>query len=148
MFSSNSSRHSSTFVVSHRHKAFTLIELLVYLAIFVIVGGLLTGILTIAFRIQSQELATSEVVNQTNIVLHTVQRLVRDSSLIECVNTDCSLTKGSNLKLRFEDKARDPTGESVLTTESTPGRGLTRRLRAIACSVGPVTQQCQGRKEG
>ena len=89
---------------------FTLIELVLYTAIFGIVSGLLSTILVTSTKIQTTQVVSTQVSNELNLVLSTVQSLVRSASNIECVNsTNCALSSGSYLKLRFEDTTKDPT---------------------------------------
>ncbi len=93
----------------HSQSGFTFAELLIYTALFGLAAVFLTSVLTTAVRIQQKEAAKVEVGQQVNLVLATIQRLIRESSLVECVDTSCALTQGSYLKVRFEDNARDPT---------------------------------------
>ncbi len=87
-----------------KSQGFTLIELLTYVGIFAVVAGLLTGILAITLKVQNRESAAGEVTNQLNFVLQTVQRLVRESSLIEMDNNPTS-----TLKLRMKDQTKGIT---------------------------------------
>jgi hypothetical protein len=92
----------------------TLIELLIYTSIFVVVAGILTTILVTTSRVENNEIISTQVGQELNLILNTVQRLVTDSSLIECVGADqascsVSVTPGPFLRLRFEDSALDPT---------------------------------------
>ena len=64
---------------------FSLVELLVYAGIFAVVTGVLTGILVVGTKTQTQEKASTEVNQQLSLILTTVERLVRQSSLIEKV---------------------------------------------------------------
>ncbi len=85
-------------------KGFSLIELVIYIAIFAVVAGAGIGILIIVLRIQSRETSSSEVAQQANFVMQTIQRLTRESSLIE-------MTAGNSetvLKLRMKDANVDP----------------------------------------
>mgnify|MGYP001563713334 FL=1 len=85
-------------------KGFSLVELIVYIAIFAVVASAGVGILTIVLRVQSRETSSAEVAQQANFVMQTIQRLVRESSLIE-------MSAGSGetvLKLRMKDAALDP----------------------------------------
>jgi type II secretory pathway pseudopilin PulG len=92
---------------------FTLVEVLLYSAIFAVVAGLLTGILTTSVRTQNRENASNEVSVQLDFVLSTVQRLVRDASLVDVVyegtstSTPCSTY--CTARLRMEDTSREPT---------------------------------------
>ena len=95
---------------------FTLIEVLIYVSVFAVAAGLLTSILVITTRVENNEIVSTQVGQELNLVLDTVQRMVRESSLIECVNsspsdptTTCPSSIGSNLKLRYDDPALDPT---------------------------------------
>src|SRR3989344_6301701 len=89
---------------------FTLIELVIYTVVFGAVAGLLSTILVTSTRIENNQVVSIQVSTELNLILTTVQSLVRDASNIECVNSsDCSLTSGSYLKLRFQDTAQDPT---------------------------------------
>ncbi|MEK7195776.1 MAG: prepilin-type N-terminal cleavage/methylation domain-containing protein [Patescibacteria group bacterium] len=91
-------------------RGFTLIELVIYTAIFGTVAGLLTTILITSTKIESNQVVSTQVSSELNLVLTTVQSQVRSSSNIECVsNTNCSLSSGPYLKLRFEDPTLDPT---------------------------------------
>ncbi|MBI2010652.1 MAG: prepilin-type N-terminal cleavage/methylation domain-containing protein [Candidatus Colwellbacteria bacterium] len=94
-------------------RGFSLVELLVYAAIFAIVTGVLTGILVVGTRTQTREKAGGEVNQQLSLILTTVERLVRQSSLIEKVyeGTDegVACTTFCSLKLRMSDASLDPT---------------------------------------
>ena len=100
-------------------RGFTLVELLIYTAVFAVAAGLLTTILVTTTRVENTEIVSTQVGQELNLVLNTVQRLVRDASLIECVGdatnitdqANCSIATapGSFLRLRFEDKTKDPT---------------------------------------
>lgn len=114
---------------SSRRAGFTLVELIIYIGIFSIVSVFLTGTLITTVSIQNREGASNEVSGQLNLVLQTVQRLVRESSLIEdvfegtapvydldgvlqnpCVSSYCGV------QLRMEDSALDPT---IVSSDST-----------------------------
>ncbi|OGY57853.1 MAG: hypothetical protein A3D47_01970 [Candidatus Colwellbacteria bacterium RIFCSPHIGHO2_02_FULL_43_15] len=95
-------------------KGFTLIELLIYVSIFVVVAGLLTSILVITSRVENNEIVSTQVGQELNLVLNTVQGLVRSASLVECANSgpadsNCLSSTGPNLKLRLENSTLDPT---------------------------------------
>lgn len=97
----------------NRNKGFTLAELLVYVAIFAIVAGLLTTIFFLIVNSQKKTSVSSEVNQQLNFVLTTVQRLVGESSLVEAVyegdNPSSSCATFCTLKLRRSDLTKDPT---------------------------------------
>ncbi|OHB22547.1 MAG: hypothetical protein A2939_05470 [Parcubacteria group bacterium RIFCSPLOWO2_01_FULL_48_18] len=82
-------------------RGFSFVELLLYVSLFVIGSIFLVGILYSSLRIQGRESAAVEVTDQSNFIMQTIQRLVRNASLIE----DAS----SSLILRMEETAKDPT---------------------------------------
>ncbi len=84
---------------------FTLVELLIYVGIFSIAAGLFTGVLTTLTKVQVRESATTEVSQQAQFVIQTIQRLVTDASVIELASD----TATSTLKLRMADAVKDPT---------------------------------------
>lgn len=102
------------------YNGFTLLEILIYIAIFAIVGGLLTGIVTTVTRVEVRGGASAEVATQLNFTLQTVQRLIRDASAVVVNNSpsdhenDAALgSSASYLHLRMRDSAggatdRDP----------------------------------------
>ncbi len=94
-------------------KGFTLVELLVYVAIFAIVAGMLTTIFFLIVNSQKKQSVSSEVNQQLNFVLGTVQRLVGESSLVETVyegsSPSSACTTFCTLKLRRTDPTKDPT---------------------------------------
>lgn len=96
-----------------RKRGFTLVELLLYSAIVTVVGGLLTGVLVTSIRTQNKDASKNEVTQQLDLVLNTVQRLVRESSLIESTYEGSATTTACSqfctLKLRMENTALDPT---------------------------------------
>ncbi|MEE8131938.1 MAG: prepilin-type N-terminal cleavage/methylation domain-containing protein, partial [Candidatus Paceibacterota bacterium] len=64
-------------------KGFSLVELLMYIAIVGAAAALMTGVLTNVLKVQTRESTSNEVSNQLNFVIQTIQRLVRESSLID-----------------------------------------------------------------
>lgn len=96
-------------------RAFTLVELLIYMGIFTIAATTITGILITTVRVQNQEIASTEVTQQLNFVLNTVQRLVAQSSEVEKTyegaNPAASCATFCTLKLRIPGSsgALDPT---------------------------------------
>lgn len=103
-----------------QRSGFTLLEILIYIAIFAVVGTLLTGIVTTVTKVEVRGGASAEVATQLNFTLQTVQRLVRDASAVVVNNsltdheTDSALgTAAPYLHLRMKDSAggasdRDP----------------------------------------
>ncbi len=104
----------------HTRYGFTLLEILIYIAIFAVVGTLLTGIVTTVTRVEVRGGASAEVATQLNFTMQTLQRLTRDASAIIVNN---SLSDNDNdaplgdsapyLHLRMRDSAggatdRDP----------------------------------------
>jgi len=91
-----------------------MVELLVYASIFVITAGLLTAILTNVTRVNNKQAASTEVAQQLNFVLNTVQNLVNDASLIESVyegfgDEGITCEQYCTIKLRMSDDSLDPT---------------------------------------
>jgi len=87
------------------NSGFALTELLVYIGIISIVAGVLTGILTTVTTTQVKESEQNEVSGQLNFAMQTIQRLVRDSSLI---SLDTGIAT-STLTLRTSASSTDPT---------------------------------------
>ena len=99
---------------------FTLFEILIYIAIFAVVGTLLTGIVTTVTRVEVRGAASAEVSTQLNFTIQTLQRLTRDASAVIVNNspsdndTDVPLgIAAPYLHLRMRDSAggatdRDP----------------------------------------
>ena len=78
------------------NKAFTLVELLIYSAILVVVSTLLVSVLSVVTRIAGTENASSEIAHQGNFIMQTIQRLVRESSLVEVPNPTTLVIYPSN----------------------------------------------------
>ncbi|MDO8585050.1 MAG: prepilin-type N-terminal cleavage/methylation domain-containing protein [bacterium] len=99
---------------------FTLLEILIYIAIFAVVGTLLTGIVTTVTRVEVRGGASAEVSTQLNFTMQTLQRLTRDASVVivnnslSDNNSDAPLgVSAPYLHLRMRDSAggatdRDP----------------------------------------
>ncbi|MEK7555645.1 MAG: prepilin-type N-terminal cleavage/methylation domain-containing protein [Patescibacteria group bacterium] len=85
-------------------KGFSLVELLIYIAITGVAVGVMTGVLTNILKVQVRESASTEISNQLNFITQTIQRLVRESSLI-----DMGTGTSSVLKLRMAVLEKDPT---------------------------------------
>lgn len=108
------------------NKAFTLVELLLYVAIFLVVAGLLVGVLTRVLDISNREISGGEVSSQMNLTMQTVNRLVRESSNIEIATSTATTT----LKLRMKDPDKDPTyislsGQKIILTQGASSSDLT-----------------------
>src|SRR3989338_1241418 len=115
-FSRGNSREAlsnNTFTKLKSGAGFTLVELILYSAILAVVGGLLTGVLVTSIRTQNKDASKNEVTQQLDLVVNTVQRLVRNSSLIEvayegtATGTACS--QYCTLALRMASSTKDPT---------------------------------------
>ncbi len=90
--------------MSHTNKnGFSLVEILVYLGILSIIAITFFRILGVSTRVQVSQVAANEVANQTNFVLQTIQRLVRESSaimvsnVIPCTDTPNTVNDGGAL---------------------------------------------------
>ena len=97
-------------------KGFTLMELLIYVGIFSIAAGLLTGVLFTVLKVQQKESSSTEVTQQLNFVMQTIQRLVKESSaiIVNSTSTDFSNdattgTSQARLVLRMKDSGANPT---------------------------------------
>ncbi|MDI6820660.1 MAG: type II secretion system protein [Patescibacteria group bacterium] len=83
---------------------FTLVEILIFIAIFSISTVFLIGILIVATRVELKQASSNEVNQQLSFVANTIQRLVRESSLIE----NPVGVQSSTLVLRMASSTRDP----------------------------------------
>lgn len=88
-----------------RKNGFTLIEILIYAGLFSAVAVFLVNILTTTTRVQTRQAALNELNQQITFVASTVERLVRDSSLIE---NDAGVAS-TTLVLRMASSTLDPT---------------------------------------
>lgn len=88
-----------------KDKGFSLMELLVYVAIFVASSIFLISILFIFTRIHLRQTSVNEVNNQLNFVNDNIQRLIRESSLIDM---SAGVTT-STITLRMASSTLDPT---------------------------------------
>lgn len=84
---------------------FTLIEVLIYTVIFAISAVFLVGILAAITRVQSRQSSINEVNAQIGFVDKTIQRLVREASLIDMTAGESTTT----LTLRMASSTLDPT---------------------------------------
>jgi prepilin-type N-terminal cleavage/methylation domain-containing protein len=89
-----------------RHRdGFTLVELLIYVAIFGVSAVFLVSILTSVTRTQVRQVSGNEVNQQLSFVASTIQRLVRNSSLI----ANEAGVSSTTLVLRMASSTLDPT---------------------------------------
>ena len=119
---------------SHKRKpevwGFTLVELLLYVALFAVVAGLLVGITTVATRIESREVSSIEVGAQLSFVMHTIERLVRESSAA-MVNSDANTSNDTApygesypyLVLRTKDSTGNPSDRDPIVIWKDPATG-------------------------
>ena len=107
-------------------KGFSLIEILIYITIIGIVGSFLSGIIVTVTRIQNQQSSSIEVNQQLNFAMTTIQRLIRESSLMDIATG----TPVATLKLRTRDPAKDPTIITLSNSKITltQGAGATINL--------------------
>ncbi len=85
------------------NSGFTLIEVLIYSVIFVIAGGLLLNTLIVVTKVETNQSATVEVINQMDFVLQNIKRLVAQSSAIEVDGGEKKIT------LYMSTDAKNPT---------------------------------------
>ena len=109
-------------MIIQNKKGCSLLEILIYTGLIAMVGTLLSGILISVTQLGNQQSASSEVNQQLNFVLQTVQRLVRDSSLVDIP----SGTATSSLVLRMKIPSEDPTkiylsGNKIYLQQGTGG---------------------------
>ena len=126
-------------------KGFTLTEILLYVVILGIISGLFVAILATTTKVQLKEFAGSEVGNQLNFVLQTIQRLVRESSHIEFVGInipETSDTEFAYLKLRMQDSTKDPTCISLVDDPDPSIDGVIRLTQGPAGAY-PNDKNCK-----
>ena len=87
------------------NRGFSLIELLIYISIFVAISVFLVSILVIFTQIHVKQSSRNEVNNQISFVNTTIQRLVRESSLVDMTSNAAT----STLNLRMASSTLDPT---------------------------------------
>ena len=97
-----------------RQKGFSLIELLIYIGIFAASSVFLVSILIIFTRIHVRQTSINEVNGQLSFINNTIQRLVRDSSLIDME----AGTATSTITLRMASSTLDPTSVYLDKDES------------------------------
>lgn len=88
-----------------KDSGFTLIEVLIYTVIFSVSAVFLVSILTTITRVQSRQTSVNEVNSQIGFVDKTIQRLVREASLVDMT----AGTATGTLKLRMATSTLDPT---------------------------------------
>jgi len=115
---------------------FTLVEILIYTAIFAVSAVFLLNILTSTTRIQIRQSSQNEVNQQITFVASTIQKLVRDSSMIQ----NEAGVSSSTLMLRMPSSSLDPTKIFVDASSTAvyvqQGTGLAIALTNDKVSVG------------
>ena len=88
-----------------KNNGFSLVELLIYMGILGAVSGILVGVLTTVTKTQIEESVQTEISGQLNFTMQTIQRLVKNSSLVDA---DAGTTS-STITLRTQATSTDPT---------------------------------------
>jgi len=134
---------------SHPHLpsvGFTLIEVILYAAILAMLVGLFAGTITLTTRVQVHERASTELANQLNFTMQTIQRLIREASVVivsDNLGSACASASDADeslqgtalhrcLKLRLEAHER-PRGSGVVGHEDNGFR---------QCSPPALTKNC------
>ncbi|MEK7464386.1 MAG: prepilin-type N-terminal cleavage/methylation domain-containing protein [Patescibacteria group bacterium] len=90
---------------TNKNSGFTLIEVLIYTVIFAVSSVFLVGILGTITRVQSRQSSYNELSEQTSFLSNTIQRLVREASLVDMASGVAT----STLTLRTTSSTLDPT---------------------------------------
>lgn len=90
--------------IFQKKQGFTLLELLIFIAIFTIVMVIFFNVLISMSRVQVRTIASSEVNQQSQFLISTIQRYVESSSLIELPANIST----STLKIRMPKSSDDP----------------------------------------
>lgn len=98
-------RKQNFLLFSRSNGGFSLAELLIYIGILGLISGALVGILTTTTKTQVEESGQNLLTGELNFVNQTIQRLVRDSSLVLADAGVASTT----LTLRTSTLVKDPT---------------------------------------
>ncbi len=107
MIKKRAPKHSKRFSFStfKNNKGFSLMEMLVYVGILGIVASIAGGIFLSVTKVQTEQTAQVEISGQLNFAMQTIQRLIKNSSLIDT----SAGTPTSSLTLRMKDASVDPT---------------------------------------
>lgn len=119
-------------------RGFTIIELLIFAAIFSVMSVAFLSALVSSIQIQTKQLAASEVNQQSQFLLDTIQYYVQSASLIE-MSSDAATT---TLKLRMSSSSTDPTyiylsGSAVYLKQT--DSGTAQALTSSKVSVSNVS---------
>ena len=97
-------------------KGFTYVELIIYLGVFAVISLIFASVLVTFTRLQSRHLSESELNNQINFALQTVQRLVASSKTAAVFVNDGGTPQdqdrgasNTHLIIRRSDPVKDPT---------------------------------------
>lgn len=112
-------------------RGFSLLEILIYTAIIGIVGSLFGGILVSVTRIQNQQGASTEVNQQLNFVVSSVQRVIRESSYVDIATGTATTT----LTLKMQNPAKDPTVIKIANGKITLQQGGSSPLELTTSAV-------------
>ncbi|TSC82060.1 MAG: Cell wall surface anchor family protein [Parcubacteria group bacterium Gr01-1014_20] len=94
--------------IRSKKEGFTLLELLVFSAIFAVVAVSFVGILISVTRVHVRESSNAEVNRQSQFLIHTIQRNIEESSLIDIdVDPVTGIKTTSTLVLRMQVSADD-----------------------------------------
>ena len=88
-----------------KQRGFSLVELLVYIGIFTAVSVFLVGIFIIFTRVNIHQTSINEVNDQISFVNNTIQRVIRESSLVSMPVGTATTT----IELRMASSTLDPT---------------------------------------
>jgi len=87
------------------NNAFSLLEILLYVGFIVLVAGIFAGVLLLVTSTQVEQSTQNELSSQLNFAMQTIQRFVKESSLIDIPADNATTT----LLLRMRDTTQDPT---------------------------------------
>ena len=93
-----------------KQKGFTLMETVLYLALTVIIVGLLGAIAAHTFTGRAKTHSEEEVVYNAHFILTTLERTIEDA---QGINTPLQSATSSELSLEMEDPTKDPTTFSL-----------------------------------
>jgi type II secretory pathway component PulJ len=91
--------------MNRKNQGFTILELLIFIAIFALVMVGFVTILIAVTRVQTQQLSTNEVTEQSQYLLQQLQYYIERSSLVQ----ENANSQTSTLELRMANSSTDPT---------------------------------------
>lgn len=127
------------------NRGFSLVELLVYVSILGIASGLMVGILSTLVRVQNQETSLLEVSEQSQFLLQSIQRNIRDSSAIVVktattttpLDQDAVPAEGSVLRLKM--RSGGATSTVTIYLQGTAVKITERNDNTLAESTSAIT---------